>query len=137
MPQAKLSEKRLLFVDDERGIRETLAIILLRYGFSVMLAATVKEALEQVQTQEFDLLLCDLNIEHECDGYTVIRAMREVNPHCLNIVLTGDPDEESAQESIDLGIDDYIAKPARADLLVAMLAEKLATRRVAASQSQK
>jgi DNA-binding response OmpR family regulator len=128
----KLTGKRLLFVDDERGIRETLAIILLRYGFSVTLAATVKEALEQMQTQGFDLLLCDLNIEHERDGYTVIRAMREINPQCLNIVLTGDPDEESAQEGIDLGIDDYIAKPANADVLVAMLAEKLAARRVAA-----
>src|SRR3954470_22302932 len=107
----KLSGKRLLFVDDERGIRETLAIILLRYGFTVTVAATVKEAIEQVQTQQFDLLLCDLNIEQKCDGYTVIRAMREINPQCLNIVLTGDPDEESAQEGIELGIDDYIAKP--------------------------
>jgi DNA-binding response OmpR family regulator len=128
-----LSGKRLLFVDDERGIRETLAIILLRYGFTVTVAATVKEAVEQIQEQQFDLLLCDLNIERKRDGYTVIRAMREINPRCLNIILTGDPDEESAQEGIELGIDDYIAKPARADVLVAMLAEKLAARRVAAS----
>jgi len=136
MPQGKLTGKRLLFVDDERGIRETLAIILLRYGFTVTLAATVKEALEQIQAQQFDLLLCDLNIERERDGYTVIRAMRDVNPDCLNIVLTGYPDEDSAEEGIQLGIDDYIAKPASADVLVAMLAETLAGRqRLAASQS--
>jgi DNA-binding response OmpR family regulator len=128
MPQVKLTGKRLLFVDDERGIRETLAIILLRYGFTVTVAATVKEAVEQIREQQFDLLLCDLNIERKRDGYTVIRAMREINPQCLNIVLTGDPEEESAQEGIELGIDDYIAKPARADVLVAMLAEKLAGR---------
>jgi DNA-binding response OmpR family regulator len=128
MAQAKLTGKRLLFVDDERGIRETLAIILLRYGFTVTVAATVKEAVEQIREQQFDLLLCDLNIERKRDGYTVIRAMRETNPQCLNIVLTGDPDEESAQEGIELGIDDYITKPARADVLVAMLAEKLAGR---------
>jgi DNA-binding NtrC family response regulator len=128
------SGKRLLFVDDERGIRETLSIILRRYGFTVTLAATVEQALGQIRTQEFDLLLCDLNIEHERDGYTVIRAMREVNPHCLNIVLTGYPDEESAEEAVRLGIDDYIAKPTNADMLVALLAEKLAERqRVAAS----
>jgi CheY-like chemotaxis protein len=70
----KLSGKRLLFVDDERGI---LSIILRRYGFIITLAATVEQALEQIRTQEFDLLLCDLNIEHERDGYTVVRAMRE------------------------------------------------------------
>lgn len=121
--------KRLLFVDDERGIRETLSIILLRYGFTVALAATVNEALEQIRKQEFDLLLCDLNIERERDGYEVIRAMRDTNPECLTIILTGFPEEESAEEGIRLGIDDYIAKPANADVLVAMLAEKLAARR--------
>jgi DNA-binding response OmpR family regulator len=116
-------------VDDERGIRETLSIILLRYGFTVALAATVNQALEQIRNQEFDLLLCDLNIERECDGYEVIRAMRETNPQCLTLILTGFPEEESAEEGIRLGIDDYIAKPANADVLVAMLAEKLAARR--------
>jgi DNA-binding response OmpR family regulator len=125
--------KRLLFVDDERGIRETLSIILLRYGFTVALAATVNQALEQIRNQEFDLLLCDLNIERERDGYEVIRAMRETNPQCLTIILTGFPEEESAEEGIRLGIDDYIAKPANADVLVAMLAEKLAARRKAQS----
>jgi CheY-like chemotaxis protein len=136
MSQEKLTSKRLLFVDDEPGIRETLAIILRRYGFAVTLAATVSEALNEIQTQEFGLLLCDLNIEGENDGFEVIRAMRAANPHCVTIILTGYPMEESAEEGIQLGIDDYIAKPARVDVLVAMLAEKLAGRqRLAASPS--
>jgi CheY-like chemotaxis protein len=124
-----LNRKRLLFVDDERGIRETLSVILRRYGFTVTVAATVDEALEQIKTHQFDLLLCDLNIEAERDGYMVIRAMRDVNPECVIIVLTGYPDEESAEETLKLGIDDYIAKPANADILVAMLAEKLTNRK--------
>jgi two-component system response regulator HydG len=128
-----LSHKRILFVDDEPAIRATLAIILRRYGFIVSVASTVAEALEAINTQEFDLLLSDLNIESERDGYTVIQAMRQVNPNCINIVLTGYPDEESAAEGIRLGIDDYIAKPANADALVAMLAEKLSARKKAQS----
>lgn len=121
-----LIHKRILFVDDEPAIRATLAVILRRYGFTVTVAATVAQALEQIKAQEFDLLLCDLNIEGKRDGYTVIRAMRQGNPNCINIVLTGYPDEESAAEGLELGIDDYIAKPANADALVAILAEKLA-----------
>lgn len=70
-----------------------------------------------------------MNIEAERDGYMVIRAMRDVNPECVIIVLTGYPDEESAEETLKLGIDDYIAKPANADILVAMLAEKLTNRK--------
>lgn len=119
-------QTRLLFVDDERNIRETLSVILLRYGFTVTLAATVIEALQKVESQEFDLLLCDLNIERENDGLEVIRAMRKVNPHCVTIVLTAYPGAESAIEGIHLGIDEYIIKPAKADTLVALLAEKLA-----------
>ena len=126
-----LIHKRILFVDDEPAIRATLEVILRRYGFNVTVAATVAEALEKIKKQEFDLLLSDLNIESERDGYAVIRAMREANPDCINIVLTGYPDEESAAEGLKLGIDDYIAKPANADALVAMLAEKLTGRKKA------
>jgi two-component system response regulator HydG len=126
-------KKRLLFVDDERGIRETLSRILDRYGFYVTVAATVAQALDQIRKQEFDLLLCDLNIEGEGDGYDVIRAMRNLNPHCITIILTGYPDVESAVEGMHECIDDYIVKPANADVLVALLADKLAARQAKGS----
>lgn len=122
----KPAQKRLLFVDDEPGILNTLPVILRRYGFIVSVAATVKEACEQIRNLEFDLLLCDLNIECEADGYEVVRAMREANPECIVIILTGYPGLESAIEGIRLRADDCIVKPARADILVAQLAEKLA-----------
>jgi two-component system, NtrC family, response regulator HydG len=124
----KLARKRRLFVDDERGIRETLSLIPLRYGFTVSLAATLEQALAQIKAQQFDILLCDLNIERARDGYTVVRAMREAAPNCVIIMLTGCPDMESAEEGISLGIDDYIAKPADTNLLVALLAGRLAAR---------
>jgi DNA-binding response OmpR family regulator len=124
----RLTHKRILFVDDEPAIRATLAVILGRYGFAVTVAATVAQGIDLIKAQEFDLLLCDLNIEGERDGYTVIKAMRQANPNCINIVLTGYPDEQSAAVGLELGIDDYIAKPANADALVAILAEKLAKR---------
>jgi two-component system, NtrC family, response regulator AtoC len=119
---------RLLVVDDERGIRETLAAILRRYGFKVTVAARVSEALDEIAKQEFHLLLCDLNIERENDGFDVIRAMRELCPNCVIIILTGYPALATAVEGVQLGVDDYIAKPASADLLVATFAEKLAKR---------
>jgi DNA-binding NtrC family response regulator len=120
--------KRLLFVDDENAIRETLRFILQRYGFSVIPAATVREALHQIEKQEFDFLPCDLNIEREGDGYDVIRAMQKKQPRCETIVLTGYPTMNSAIEGIRLHIDDYLVKPASVDSLVALLADKLAKR---------
>jgi DNA-binding response OmpR family regulator len=120
--------KHLLFVDDEPGIRAMLPIILRRYGFTVTVAETVPQALDYIKKKKFNLLLCDLNIEHKADGLQVIRAMRQMNPSCVTIVLTGYPSANSEIEGRHVGIDDYIAKPANADALVAVLAEKLAAR---------
>jgi len=121
-------EKRLLFVDDEPKIRATLPVILRRYGFTVTVAATVAEAVNHIRSNEFDLLLCDLNIEREGDGYDVVRAIRESNPRCVVIILTGFPAVKSAVDGIHEQIDDYILKPSNPDHLVASLAEKLAKR---------
>lgn len=122
-----ISPNRLLFVDDEPNIRATLPVILRRYGFKVTVAATVAEGLDFIQKQQFDLLLCDLNIDHEADGLEIIRAMRQLNPYCVTIVFTGFPSPETVREGIQLGVDDYIEKPADANELVAILGEKLAT----------
>ena len=127
-PIVKPIPKRLLFVDDEPNIRATLPVILRRYGFMVTVAGTVSQALKHIRENRFDLLLCDLNIEHESDGLEVIRAMGEANPSCVKIILTAYPAFESAVEGIHLGIDDYITKPTNADALVAVLAEKLTAR---------
>src|ERR1700676_5270546 len=83
MEQVKLTRKRLLFVDDEPAIRKTLSVILARYGFAVTVAGTVAEAIDEIKTKEFDLLLSDLNIDREGDGYEFFRAMGGVNPHSL------------------------------------------------------
>jgi ActR/RegA family two-component response regulator len=120
--------KRLLFVDDEANIRATLAPILTRYGFTVTVAATVAEALAYIKHETFDVLVTDLNLEKEADGLEVIRAVRLVHPHCATIVLTGFASVDTAVAGIHLGIDDYISKPANADALVAVLAERLAAR---------
>jgi len=49
-------------VDDEEGIRETLPELLRQRGFDVRVAATVPEALSEIRTHDFDVLLSDLNI---------------------------------------------------------------------------
>jgi DNA-binding response OmpR family regulator len=124
----RLIGKRILFVDDEPSIRATLPVVLRRFGFTVTVAETVQEALQEVEKEGFDLLLSDLNIEKQGDGYEVVRAIRKVNPRCAAIVLTGYPGVESAVDGIHLSIDDYIIKPADTDALVAVLAEQIAAR---------
>src|ERR1700748_2610736 len=93
-------EKHILFVDDEPAIRATLPAILRRSGFRVTVAGTVEEAVIQIYAQTFDLLLTDLKIEREGDGFEVIRCMHEANPRCITVIITGYPSLESAIEGI-------------------------------------
>jgi len=120
--------KRLLFVDDEEGIRSTLPTILERRGFDVRVAATVPEALSEIRTHEFDVLLSDLNIGEDGDGFSVIRAMRKAHPKCVAILLTGYPAFETAVQAIEDGVDGYLVKPADINSLVSTIERKLRTR---------
>ena len=117
--------KSVLFVDDEPGIRLTLATILRQGGFEVTVAATVAEALREINTQYFDVLISDLNIGEPGDGFTVVSAMRRTQPTCMNLILTGYPDFETALQAIRSQVDDYLVKPAKIEELVASLHAKL------------
>jgi DNA-binding NtrC family response regulator len=120
--------RRLLFVDDEEGIRTTLPAILERRGFEVRVAASVPEAFSEIKTHEFDVLLSDLNIGEDGNGFTVIRAMRQAHPNCVAILLTGYPAFETAVQAIEDEVDGYHVKPADINSLVSTIERKLRTR---------
>jgi ActR/RegA family two-component response regulator len=120
---------RLLFVDDEEGIRLTLAALLGRNGFDVTAVATVGEALTRVNSMHYDVLLCDLNIEKPGDGFVVISAMRYAQPHCVSLVLTAYPSFENAMEALQHQVDEFFTKPTDVDTLVQKIKDKLSARR--------
>jgi ActR/RegA family two-component response regulator len=107
-----LAKPKLLFVDDENSIRVTLAEILRTEGFDVSVCATVPEAIEAINKTKFNVLISDLNVGEPGDGFTVVSAMRRVQPQVITFILTGYPDFESALKAIRNQVDDYITKPA-------------------------
>jgi DNA-binding NtrC family response regulator len=115
---------RILFVDDEPAIRMTLPAILKQEGFEVSVAATVAEALAYINRESFDVLLADLNIGERGDGFTLISAMRRVQPQAVTLILTGYPDFETALQAIRNQVDDYLTKPTDLKQLVATIKEK-------------
>jgi ActR/RegA family two-component response regulator len=117
---------RILFVDDEPNIRLTLSAILRKHGFEVTVAETVPEALRIISNETFDVLLSDLNIGEPGDGFTVVSAMRRVQPSAATIILTGYPAFESALKAIQSQVDDYLVKPADVPSLVGKIRERLA-----------
>src|SRR5438128_3291824 len=118
----------LLFVDDEPSIRLTLLPIFEERGFQVHVAASVSEALATIKAQRFDVLLSDINIDRESDGFTVVHAMREANPDCVTVLLTAYPAFETAVRSIRAEVDDYFTKPADLDAIIRTIDRKLLAR---------
>lgn len=108
----QMERVKLLFVDDDESIRQTLPAILTAEGFAVTTLATVAEAIAEINREPFDILLSDLNIGQPGDGLTVVSAMRRIQPHARTYILTGYPDFTSALEAIRSQVDDYLTKPA-------------------------
>lgn len=117
---------RLLFVDDEPTILLTLSTILRKNGFEVFTAASVAEALDLIGKNQYEVLLSDLNIGEPGDGFTVVSAMRRLQPHASTFILTGYPDFASALLAIRNQVDDYFTKPANPLALIETIQKQLA-----------
>jgi DNA-binding NtrC family response regulator len=128
---------RVLFVDDEPGIRITMPQILRRHGLSVRAVATGNHALAEIASAQFDVLISDLNIGQPGDGFTVVSAMRCAQPNCVTIILTGYPDPETALEAIRSQVDGYLIKPAQIPTLMSLIQEKLQQRNSGRSAATK
>ena len=120
-----MKKARVLFVDDEPSIRLTLPAILDMHDFSVMTAGSVADALQLIQERKFDVLIADLNIGQPGDGFTVVSAMRRIQPDAVTIIITGYPAFETALQAIRQQVDDYVVKPADVDRLVRLIEDKL------------
>ena len=124
-----MGSPRILFVDDEESIRITLPPVLREKGFEVEVAGSVAEALVEINSEEFDVLIADLNLAEEGDGFLVVSAMRHIQPQCVNLILTGYPALETALQAIHSQVDDYLTKPADLDALISTINEKLRGRK--------
>jgi two-component system response regulator YesN len=116
---------RILFVDDEPSIRLTLPPVLEQHGFKVTAAGTVAEAVAEIKASRFDILISDLNIEEGGDGLRIVSAMREKQPHCITLVLTGYPGFDTAVDALRLRVDDYVVKPVDVETLISSLRKRL------------
>ena len=99
------------------------------HGYEVVVAGSIPEALNIITNgQRFDVLISDLNMGHAADGFTVVHAMRRINPECVNFILTGFPAFESALQALRANIDDYFTKPSNIQQMVERIEQSLKTR---------
>ena len=108
--------EKILIIDDEAFICENVQRILSDEGFQVLSASSGNEARDLVASEEIDLALLDLNLGTE-NGIEVLKALKELDPELLVIIITGYGSVETAVESLKLGAFHYMKKPFKADAL--------------------
>jgi two-component system response regulator PilR (NtrC family) len=100
---------RILIVDDDKGIREFLEIMLTGEGYEVFCASGAKEAIDCCRKRQVDLMLTDLKMPG-MDGISLIRQVREVSPETITILITAYASGETALAAMKEGVYDYVEK---------------------------
>lgn len=119
----------ILIVDDERDIVRTLQRSLVAHGYRVLTASNGKDAVAKIFQRRPDLVVLDL-LMPEMSGLEVCRQVR-ASSNVPIIVLSVKDAERDKVEALDLGADDYVAKPFHMDEVLARI--RVALRRIAHS----
>ena len=99
---------RVLVVDDEKPIANLIRMNLVRQGYECVCAYDGQQALDELENQEFDLVLLDIMLP-EYDGYDLLAFIRQMNIPV--IFLTAKSDVNDRVKGLKLGAEDYIIKP--------------------------
>ena len=113
---------KLLIIDDERGIRNTLREILADEGYEVEVAENGKQGLEMAQAKAYDLIFSDIKMP-EMDGMEVLTTLKGLSDKgqstkddsdpidCPVVMISGHGDVETAVQALKMGAYDFLVKP--------------------------
>ena len=101
---------KILVIDDERAIRNTLKEILEYEKHSVELAENANKALEIIKNTEFDIILCDIKMP-DMDGIELLPHLLDAHPDTPVVMISGHGNIDTAVDAIKKGAYDFIEKP--------------------------
>lgn len=107
--EAKQLQGKILVIDDERGPRESLRMVL-KYDYEIFLADRVDGGVDLLRDKQPDLVIMDIRMP-EKSGIEGLQEIREIDPNVSIVMLTGYGDLETAQQAIRYGANDYLQKP--------------------------
>ena len=124
---------RILLVEDDNAVAETVRRSLAREGHEADLAPDAQTARSCAGGQQYDAILLDLNLP-DASGFDLIGELRNANPTIPVLMLTGRTSKEDVVHGFEVGADDYITKPFDVRELVARL--RAVTRRAASNPKE-
>lgn len=97
-------KRSVLVVDDESSVLFTYKLLLEQQGYEVSAVPSAAMAFNELKGKKFDLLLCDLSLEENHNGFEVIDFARQQNAGIPCVLLTGYASVEAAQKAADIGV---------------------------------
>ena len=122
-------QPKLLVVDDEENVRNSLAELLETRNFCVTATDSAENALKLLENTTFDLVLSDL-LMPRIDGIALAKAIKEMGQNVPVVVMTGYASIETAVESMKAGASDFITKPFNADQITIVISRTLENRKL-------
>jgi DNA-binding response OmpR family regulator len=110
----------ILVVDDDPSLLDMLAMSLEDEGFEISTAGDGEEGLEAIREGDADLAVCDINMP-KLDGFSLCREVRDEGNQIPIIMLTSRDNEVDEALGLEMGADDYVAKPFNNRILVARI----------------
>jgi len=108
---------RILVIDDDAGVRESMARMLRSAGYTVLVAASGEEGFDLARGDAFDVILSDMRMPG-LSGLDILKKLRDVNVDACFIVMTGFGTVDTAVEAMKLGAVDFVQKPFYRDELL-------------------
>src|SRR5512135_78377 len=128
---------KILVIDDEPSIRETILVNLRKNGFETLSAVNGAEGIKIARAEMPDVIICDVRMEL-VSGYEMLAVIRN-DPMTTGtpfILITAEPGRSAMRQGMELGADDYLTKPFTAAEIIAAVNSQLQKRHVLMQQAE-
>jgi len=119
------NRKRILIVDDDKAVLESIGDYLAMKGYTVDTARTGTEAIEKSKKGFFNLAILDIRLP-DMDGTELLTKMHVTEPKMIRVMLSGYPNSQNAIDSVNEGADAYLVKPVPLEKVLKLIEQKLA-----------
>ena len=121
---ALIRDMKILLVDDDEWIRDSLSLFFEAEGCNLLALETAEEGIEAIKRQEYDIVISDYRLPG-MNGLEFLKKVKDKQPEAVEILITAYGSDEILKEAKKMGVQDFISKPFTSENVEASLSRLL------------